>query len=73
LRAKLRHERKDRGGKAIDQQQLYEKAKAMQEDQLRDISRRNAQIRRAHDMEKKGVNVNHTLFDEEALIIKHMR
>jgi hypothetical protein len=45
----------------------------LQEAELKDIGRRNAQIRRSHDMEKKGLTVNYTLFDEEAELMKCLR
>lgn len=53
--------------------QIYDKVKQLQIDELKDIGRRNAAIRRSHDMEKKGLTVNYTLFDNEAELIRRMR
>lgn len=45
----------------------------MQDDELKDIGRRNAQIRRSYDCELKGLTVNHTLFEPEADLMRHMK
>jgi hypothetical protein len=71
LRVKLREQRKN--GKAIEPVQIYDKVKQLQEDELKDIGRRNAQIRRSYEMEQKGLTVNYTLFDEEAEMFRRMR
>ena len=57
----------------MEQKQLYQKVKDMQDDELKDIGRRNAQIRRSYDHELKGLTVNQNLFDAEAELMRHMK
>lgn len=68
---KLKSQRE--GGKPIEPAQIYDRVKELQQAELKDIGRRNAQIRRSHDMEKKGLTVNYTLFDDEAELMACMR
>jgi hypothetical protein len=47
--------------------------KVLQEEELKDIGRRNAQIRRSYEMETKGVSVNSSLYLKEVELIRHLR
>jgi len=40
---------------------------------MKDIGRRNAQIRRTHELEKQGLGVNYTLYEAEADLFQHMQ
>ena len=71
MRAKIRQQKQ--GKKPLEPNQLYDKVKDRQEEEQRDIGRRNAQIRRSYEMESKGLTVNYTLFDAEAELMRHMK
>ena len=71
MRAKIRQQKQ--GKKPLEPNQLYDKVKDHQEEELRDIGRRNAQIRRSYEMESKGLTVNYTLFDAEAELMRHLK
>ena len=52
---------------------MYERVQQDQKELQREISVRNKMIRRSLDLERQGLQVNYTLYDEEASLFRHMR
>ena len=52
---------------------MYERAQRNIGEELSSLRRRNEAIRRSLEVEKAGMTVNCTLFDEEAALLRHMR
>jgi len=53
--------------------QLYERVQQNIGEELNSLRRRNEAIRRSLEVEKAGLSVNYTLYDEEAELFRHMR
>jgi hypothetical protein len=60
---------KQRGGAAagrIGQKQSYPQ-------EMKELGKRNVQIKRSFDIESKGVTLNPSLFDNEAVLLRHCK
>lgn len=75
LRVKLRSQRTGQpvAEAKLDTKEMYERVQRNIGDELGSLRRRNEAIRRSLEVEKAGILVNCTLFDEEAEIFRHMR
>lgn len=76
LRVKLKNQReggKGQAAKPLEPVEMYERVRRNIGDELGSLRRRNEAIRRSLEVEKAGITVNSTLFDEEADLFQHMR